>query len=272
MKIVGGKWSNWSGGVICKPRKIVTPKDEVELAAAVRQAEGPGARARHRPFLHAAERDRRHADRPCGLHGSQERRCRDADGDAFGRDAAVGDRPAAASAGLRPQEHGRHRPPDAGRRRRHRHARHGPRRWAVSPPRSQASACCSRAARSCNARRPRIADIFAAGRTSLGALGVMTEITMNVRPAYKLVENNFLLPIDELFRRLDELVADNRHFEFFWFPYADVAVCKIAERNRPAGARAALGRADARARREGRRRSRAPSARSTRCCPMRRSC
>src|SRR5262249_54623384 len=41
MKIVGGKWSNWSGGVICKPRRIAAPKDEVELAATVRQAEGP---------------------------------------------------------------------------------------------------------------------------------------------------------------------------------------------------------------------------------------
>src|SRR5262249_407508 len=41
MKIVGGRWSNWSGGVTCKPRKILAPKDEVELAATVRQAEGP---------------------------------------------------------------------------------------------------------------------------------------------------------------------------------------------------------------------------------------
>src|ERR1700733_12289169 len=41
MKIVGGKWSNWSGGVRCQPRKVVAPKDEVELAAAIRQAEGP---------------------------------------------------------------------------------------------------------------------------------------------------------------------------------------------------------------------------------------
>src|SRR6185312_8655766 len=41
MKIVGGKWSNWSGGVTCKPRKIVKPKDEVDLAAMVRQSEGP---------------------------------------------------------------------------------------------------------------------------------------------------------------------------------------------------------------------------------------
>ncbi|MDE1939840.1 MAG: FAD-binding protein, partial [Alphaproteobacteria bacterium] len=40
MKIVGGTWSNWSGGVSCKPREIVAPKDEVELAVAVRKAEG----------------------------------------------------------------------------------------------------------------------------------------------------------------------------------------------------------------------------------------
>jgi len=69
-------------------------------------------------------------------------------------------------------------------------------------------------------------DVFNAGRTSLGALGVMTEISMHVRPAYKLIEENFLLPIEELFARLDELIARTRHFEFFWFPYADVAVCK----------------------------------------------
>ncbi len=81
------------------------------------------------------------------------------------------------------------------------------------------------------------ADIFAAGRTSLGSFGVMTEITMNVRPAYKLVERNFFLPIRELFEQLDALVADNRHFEFFWFPYADVAICKsLNETDEPAPA------------------------------------
>jgi FAD-linked oxidoreductase len=70
------------------------------------------------------------------------------------------------------------------------------------------------------------ADTFAAGRCSLGMLGVMTEITVRARPAYKLVEKNFLLPPDELFAQLDALIANNRHFEFFWFPYADRAVCK----------------------------------------------
>ena len=40
MKIVGGKWSNWSGNVSCRPRAIIAPRDEVELAAAVRKADG----------------------------------------------------------------------------------------------------------------------------------------------------------------------------------------------------------------------------------------
>jgi FAD/FMN-containing dehydrogenase len=70
------------------------------------------------------------------------------------------------------------------------------------------------------------AEIFTAGRTSMGSLGVMIEIAMHVRPAYKLIERNFLLPIEELWGRLDGFVKDNRHFEFFWFPYSDVAICK----------------------------------------------
>jgi len=79
------------------------------------------------------------------------------------------------------------------------------------------------------------AEIFAAGRCSMGSLGVMVDISMNVRPVYKLAEKNFLMPIDELWQKLDYMVNVNRHFEFFWFPYADVAVCKtLNESNEPA--------------------------------------
>jgi FAD-linked oxidoreductase len=70
-------------------------------------------------------------------------------------------------------------------------------------------------------------SIFAAGRTSFGSLGVMIDISIQVRPAYKLIEKNFLLPIAELWDKLDGFVQDNRHFEFFWFPYSDVAICKV---------------------------------------------
>src|SRR5262245_17755165 len=41
MNIRGGKWYNWSGGVSCRPKAILSPKNEVDLAAAVRGAEGP---------------------------------------------------------------------------------------------------------------------------------------------------------------------------------------------------------------------------------------
>jgi FAD-linked oxidoreductase len=86
-----------------------------------------------------------------------------------------------------------------------------------------------------NCSRTENAELFEAGRCSLGMLGVMTEITMSARPACKLVEKNFLLSSDELFTQLDRLIASNRHFEFFWFPYADRAVCKsLNETNEPA--------------------------------------
>ena len=51
-------------------------------------------------------------------------------------------------------------------------------------------------------------EIFAAGRVAMGTLGVMTEITMRVRPAYRLAEKNFLLSPQELFSQLDSLVAE----------------------------------------------------------------
>src|SRR6185369_1789391 len=70
------------------------------------------------------------------------------------------------------------------------------------------------------------AELWAAGRCSLGLFGVMTEISMNVRPAYKLIEKNFFLERKDAFAQLDKLVASNRHFEFFWFPYADRLICK----------------------------------------------
>ena len=70
------------------------------------------------------------------------------------------------------------------------------------------------------------AEIFAAGRVAMGMLGVMTEISMKVRPAYKLIGKQFTHTIDDLFDQLDGLLAANRHFEFFWFPYSDIAVCR----------------------------------------------
>jgi FAD-linked oxidoreductase len=70
------------------------------------------------------------------------------------------------------------------------------------------------------------ADVFAAGRVSLGMLGVMSQVTLQCRSAYYLKEEVRTLDLEECFERADELARSNRHFEFFHFPYADRALVK----------------------------------------------
>lgn len=73
------------------------------------------------------------------------------------------------------------------------------------------------------------ADVFEAGRVSFGTLGVMSEITMGVRKAYKLREKNWVMPAADCWRDIAKLKAVHRHFEFFWFPYADAVVAKTLD-------------------------------------------
>lgn len=70
------------------------------------------------------------------------------------------------------------------------------------------------------------ADVWEAGRVSFGSLGVMSEITIGARKAYKLRERNWVMPVDECWHNLSALRDKHRHFEFFWFPYADSVVAK----------------------------------------------
>jgi FAD-linked oxidoreductase len=70
------------------------------------------------------------------------------------------------------------------------------------------------------------ADVWSAGRVSFGSLGVMSEITLSLRKTYKLREKNWLLPASACWHELPKLRDAHRHFEFFWFPYADQVVAK----------------------------------------------
>ena len=58
-------------------------------------------------------------------------------------------------------------------------------------------------------------------------MGVATRIEIDVLPAYHLEERLEVYPLDEIAERWDELAAENRHVEFFVFPYADLAMLKI---------------------------------------------
>jgi FAD-linked oxidoreductase len=77
-------------------------------------------------------------------------------------------------------------------------------------------------------------DIWAAGCVSFGSLGVMSEVTLNVRPAYKLRERQWLMPQEQCWREFARHRDATRHFELFCFPYADLVLAKsLAETDEP---------------------------------------
>ncbi len=234
MKIVGGTWSNWSGGVTSRPCAVLAPKDEVELASAIRQAEAPvRAPGSGHSFTPVAASDgtlidlsaftglkRVDAEKqvatlaaatPLWMAGPQMyeagfgfKNMGDIDRQTLGGVVGTG-------------THGT-----------------GPTLKSFSGEVAGFRLVLANGdVISCSPAEN--AEAFTAGRCSFGMLGAMTEISMDVRPAYRLVEKNFLLPVDALFAQLDTLVQSNRHFEFFWFPYADVCICKtLNETDAPA--------------------------------------
>lgn len=70
-------------------------------------------------------------------------------------------------------------------------------------------------------------DLYQAQRLGLGMLGVVTQIEIDVLPAYHLEERIESHPLDAVEERWAELAAQNRHVEFFVFPYSDRALLKI---------------------------------------------
>jgi len=76
-------------------------------------------------------------------------------------------------------------------------------------------------------------ELFAAARVSLGALGVVTAVTLQCEDAFTLVADERPMPVDEVVQRFDEFAHDNEHFEFYWFPHTDRALVKRNNRLRP---------------------------------------
>uniref|UniRef100_UPI0035CA99B4 D-arabinono-1,4-lactone oxidase n=1 Tax=uncultured Sphingomonas sp. TaxID=158754 RepID=UPI0035CA99B4 len=76
-------------------------------------------------------------------------------------------------------------------------------------------------------------DLFAAQRLSLGLFGVATEIVAEVVPAFHLAERIEKRPWGEIRERYDELVAQQRHVEFWFFPHADSVILKTLEPTDP---------------------------------------
>ncbi|HEY3428574.1 MAG TPA: D-arabinono-1,4-lactone oxidase, partial [Acidimicrobiia bacterium] len=61
-------------------------------------------------------------------------------------------------------------------------------------------------------------DLLPALQTSIGLLGIMTELTIAVVPAYELSARTVVLPFDEVIESFEADVQDFRHYGFFWMP------------------------------------------------------
>lgn len=77
-------------------------------------------------------------------------------------------------------------------------------------------------------------DLFAAARIGLGALGVVSTVTLACQPSFVLSADERPEPVDELLARFEELATGNDHFEFHWFPNGRNALVKRNNRM-PAG-------------------------------------
>ncbi|MFZ3128451.1 MAG: D-arabinono-1,4-lactone oxidase [Rhodoferax sp.] len=66
-------------------------------------------------------------------------------------------------------------------------------------------------------------ELFSAARVSLGCLGVITQATSTVLPAYSLQRRVWLKPVHELLEAAPELAKRHRHFEFYYLPFTGYA-------------------------------------------------
>ncbi|HKP56899.1 MAG TPA: D-arabinono-1,4-lactone oxidase [Polyangiales bacterium] len=76
---------------------------------------------------------------------------------------------------------------------------------------------CSRASRP---------QLFEAQRLSLGLLGVVVRVRLDIMPAYGLEERVRSVAWNEIVETYDQLAAEKRHAEFWAFPYSEQVILK----------------------------------------------
>ncbi len=72
--------------------------------------------------------------------------------------------------------------------------------------------------------------MFACARVGLGALGVVTKVTLQCEPSFRLHSIEKPRSLDSLVDDLDDIVDHNEHIDCYWFPHTDVATVKVANR------------------------------------------
>ncbi|MDX6699127.1 MAG: L-gulono,4-lactone dehydrogenase [Solirubrobacteraceae bacterium] len=73
-------------------------------------------------------------------------------------------------------------------------------------------------------------EALLAVRANLGALGIVTALTLRAVPAFVLEGRDAPEPLEEVLASLDERFDVNDHFEFYFFPHSDIALTRTNNR------------------------------------------
>ena len=76
-------------------------------------------------------------------------------------------------------------------------------------------------------------DVWQAARLHLGALGLITQLRLALKPSYKLREQSWQAPLNDVLQQAQQ-GAEQRHFEFFWYPQTDTANVKTIDETKDA--------------------------------------
>ncbi|MCU4924585.1 FAD-binding protein [Halobacteria archaeon AArc-dxtr1] len=76
-------------------------------------------------------------------------------------------------------------------------------------------------------------DLLRAAQVSLGALGIFTEITLDLVPTYKIQRREYCTTWRECKAHIPDLIAENRNFDFYWYPRSNEVKLRLL--NGPGG-------------------------------------
>ena len=80
-------------------------------------------------------------------------------------------------------------------------------------------------------------EIFQAARVGLGALGVISTVTLQCAPSFNLHAREVPSNVDDILANLEEHIASNDHFEFYWVTGTHWAIAKFNNRTTEDGPR-----------------------------------
>ena len=73
-------------------------------------------------------------------------------------------------------------------------------------------------------------DLFQAALVGVGAVGIVTEVTLRCVDAFILHADERPTPLADVLASIDERISTNDHFEFYWMPYTEKTLTKANNR------------------------------------------